>query len=91
MVAVELRLKLLVVTVKLAELDVAATVAEAGTLRIELLSASVTLAPPVGAVWFKVTVQVLEELGPIVEGLHASAEMPRVPPRLRVVLTELPP
>ena len=91
MVAVELRLKLRVVTVKLAELDVAATVTEAGTLRIELLSASVTLAPPVGAVWVKVTVQVLEELGPIVEGLQASEDTPSEAPRLSVVLTKLPP
>ena len=59
MVALELLLTAAVVARKLtAEAD-AGTVTEAGTLRAELVFVSVTLAPPVGAGWVKVRVQVL--------------------------------
>ena len=43
---------------KVAEVAPAATVAEAGTVSKVLLAETVTAAPPVGAAWFRVTVQV---------------------------------
>ena len=48
-----------VVAAKVAEVAAAATVTDAGTVRVELVFVSVTLAPPVGAGWVKVRVQVL--------------------------------
>src|SRR5437867_991720 len=44
--------------VKEAEEDAAATVTEAGTVSVVLLEERATLAPPVGAAWERVTVQV---------------------------------
>jgi hypothetical protein len=52
----------------------AATLTELGMVSIVLLSDSVTLAPPVGAALVKVTVQVLEALGPRLLGTQASEE-----------------
>ena len=63
-----------VVTLKVVEEAAAATVTDAGTVRVELALDSVTLAPPVGAAVLNVTVQVLEELGPRLAGLQASEE-----------------
>jgi hypothetical protein len=75
-VIVELALLLMaaVVALKVAEVAAAATVTEAGTVRVELELDSVTEAPPLGAGWVKVTVQVLEEFGPKLVGLHASED-----------------
>jgi hypothetical protein len=61
-VALELLLIVAVVTVKVAEVAAAATETEAGTVKVELVFAKVTLAPPVGAACVSVTVHVLEEL-----------------------------
>jgi len=52
----------------------AATVAVAGTLSGAGLLDSATLAPPVGAVWFSVMVQVLAEFCPSMAGLQLSEE-----------------
>ena len=60
--------------VKEAEEDAAATVTDAGTVRVVLLEERATLAPPVGAAWERVTVQVLEEFCPRVVGLQVSEE-----------------
>jgi len=48
-VAFELLLIAAVVALKVADAAAAATLTEAGTVRVELVLVSVTLAPPVGA------------------------------------------
>jgi hypothetical protein len=50
----------------------------------------VTVAPPVGAAWVRVTVQVLEEFGPRLVGLQASEETSTDATRLMLALAELP-
>ena len=52
----------------------AVTVTDAGTVSEVLLLASPTADPPAGAVWVRVTVQVLTPLGPSVAGLHARLD-----------------
>jgi hypothetical protein len=63
-----------VVALKVAVLAPAATVTDVGTVSEVLLLASVTLDPPVGAVWVSVTVQVLTALCPRLLGLHPTPE-----------------
>jgi hypothetical protein len=63
-----------VVALKVADVAVAATVTEAGTLSVALVLVRVTVAPPVGAVSDKVTVQALEELDPRLVGLQTREE-----------------
>jgi len=87
-----------VVALKLAE--VAVTVTEAGTVRVELTEAEpprvglvsdrATITPPVGAGLVRVTVQVVEAFGPTLEGLQASEETSTDAARLTLVLAELP-
>ena len=60
---------------KVAEVAAAVTVTEAGPVRVGLVLDRVTIAPPVGAALVRVTVQVLEELGPRLVGLQVSAEI----------------
>jgi hypothetical protein len=74
-VAVPLLLTAAVVALKTAEEAAAATVTEAGTVSLELEFDSVTTAPPLGAGWVKVTVQVLEEFDPKLFGLQASDDI----------------
>ena len=62
------------VALKVAVVEPAVTVTEDGTVREALLDPSVTLEPPVGAVWVKVTVQVLTALCPRLVGLQARVE-----------------
>jgi hypothetical protein len=76
-------------TVKFADVAVAATVTDAGTVRVELLLESVTLAPPVGAGWVRVTVQVLKELDPTLPGAQDRVETKIGASRLTVVFAEL--
>jgi hypothetical protein len=90
-VALELLPTAAVVALKVAEVAAAATVTDAGTFKIELLFARVTLAPPAGAGWVRVTVQVLEEFGPRLAGLHTREETRLVDVRLIAVLAALPP
>ena len=79
-----------VVALNVAEVAAAATVTEAGTVRVEFVLVRVTLAPPVGAGWLKLTVQVLEELGPRLVGTQASEETVADGVRVMVVLAEVP-
>ena len=78
-----------VVALKVAVVAAAATVTDAGTVRVELVLVRVTEAPPVGAAWVRVTVQVLEEFGPRLVGLQASEEITGAT-RLMLALAELP-
>jgi hypothetical protein len=89
MVAVELLLMVAVVTLKVADVAAAATVTDAGTVNVALEFARVTLAPPVGAAWVRVTVQVLEELAATLEGLQVNVETSTGATRLTVALAEL--
>jgi hypothetical protein len=78
-----------VVTLNVADVAAATTVTEDGTVRVVLEFERVTLAPPVGAAWVSVTVQVLDELAPMLAGLQASDETSTGATRLTVVLAEL--
>ncbi len=89
MVALWLPLKAPAVAVNVAEVAVAPTVTDPGTLRIPLLLERLTLAPPAGAAWESVTVQELDVLGPKLVGLHASEETTTAASRLTVALLEL--
>ena len=79
------------VALKVAVVDPAVTVTDAGTVSEALLLASVTLDPPVGAVWVSVTVQVLTALWPRLVGLHATPETSTGANRLIVAVCELLP
>jgi hypothetical protein len=52
------------------------TVTEGGTVSRALLLPSVTLAPPVAAAEFRLTLHAETELGPRLAGLHVSDEIP---------------
>jgi hypothetical protein len=67
-------LNVLVVALKVAEVDPAATTTEPGVVSVALLLDKGTVAPPVGAALLKEMVQVLEALGPKVVGLQASED-----------------
>jgi hypothetical protein len=75
--------------VKVADVVPAATVTDAGTVRAKLVLLRVTVAPPVGAAWFIVTVQVVEERGPRLRELQVSDETSTGATRLMVALAEL--
>jgi len=79
-----------VVALKGADVAAAGTVTEAGTVRVALVFVRVTIAPPAGAAFIKVTVQVVEEFGPRLLGLQASEETSTEAARLTLVLAELP-
>jgi hypothetical protein len=79
------------VAVKVAVVAPESTVTEAGTVSRELLLASATADPPAGAVWLRVTVQVLEALWPRLVGLHATPETTTDETRLMVPVFELEP
>ena len=78
-----------VVTMKFTDVAAAATVTDAGTVRVALEFARMTLAPPAGAGWVSVTVHVLEELAARLVGLQASDETSTDAIRLTVALAEL--
>ena len=87
--ALELLLMAAVVALKVADVAAAATVTDAGTVNVELVLVRAMLAPPAGAGWVRVTVQVVEELGPTLVGEHASEEIRTDAARVTVVLAEL--
>jgi hypothetical protein len=89
MVVLELLLMAAVVTMNLADVAAAATLTEGATVKVALEFDSVTLAPPAGAAWVRVTVQVLEELAPMPAGLQAKDDTSTVAARFTVVLAEL--
>jgi hypothetical protein len=90
-VALPLPLRAAVVMVKVADLEPAGIVIDAGTVRAELLLARLINAPPLGAFLDRVTVQVAEAFGPRVEGLQRSVGFARpttTAARLTLVFTE---
>jgi hypothetical protein len=74
MVVVELLLTAAVDTIKLADVAPAGTVMDGATVNVALEFERVTLAPPVGAARVRLTVQMLEEFGPTLLGLHDKAD-----------------
>jgi len=90
MVALELLAMAAADIVKFADVAAAATVMDEVTVSFELVFERVTPAPPEGAGWVSVTVQVPEELDSRLAGLHVSDETSTEPVRLTVVLAELP-
>jgi hypothetical protein len=79
-----------VAALKVAEIAAAATVTDAGTVRVGLVLVRVTVTvAPVGAAWVRVTVHELEELGPRLVGLQTSEETSAGATRLIVVLAEV--
>ena len=66
-----------------------ATVTDAGTVRVALVLARVTVAPPVGAGCVRVTVQVLEEFDPRLAGLQANDDTSTDATRLTLAVAEL--
>jgi len=87
--ALPLLLMVPVVTVKVPEVAAAATVTELGAVKVELVFDKVMLAPPAGAACVRVTVQLLDEFGPRLLGLHDKADTRTVAVRFTVVLAEL--
>lgn len=75
---------------KVADVDPAGTVTDAGTVSAELVLVRVTALPPVGAAWFSVTVQALDALGPRLAGLQLIAVTTVGATRLMVTLCEPP-
>ena len=69
----------------------AGTVTDAGTVSEALLLASVTLEPPVEAVWVSVTVQALTALCPRLAGLQATPDTRTGATRLTAAVCELLP
>jgi hypothetical protein len=80
---------LAVVALKVADVAAAVTVTDAGTVSVALVFVSVTNAPPAGATFVNVTVQVLEALCPRLVGLHASDDTSTGATRLIVVFAEV--
>jgi hypothetical protein len=90
MVAVASAGMAVVVALNVAVFAEAGTVTDAGVVKSALLSDSVTCAPPLGAAFDKVTVQVLDAFGPMLAGLQATEETTVAAVRFTVVLAELP-
>jgi hypothetical protein len=92
MVAVELPLTAAVDTVKLADVAPAGTVTDGATIKFALEFERVTLAPPAGAARVRLTVQMLEEFGPTLLGLHDKEDTvtDADATRFTVVFAELP-
>ncbi len=89
-VAIRLLLNAPVVALKLAVVDPAATVTDAGTVSAAWLLLSDTDAPPVGAAFDNVTAQELVALDPRLVGLHTSELTNTGATRLIVAGAELP-
>jgi hypothetical protein len=79
------------VALKVAVVDPAAMVTEAGTESEALLLASVTVEPPTEAVCDSVTVQVLTALWPRLVGLQVTPETSSSATRLMLAVWELLP
>jgi hypothetical protein len=79
-----------VLALKDAAVNAAGTVTDDGVVRAELGLVNVTTAPPTGAGWDRLTVQVLAAFGPRMVGLHSSEEIRTEVARPTVVFAELP-
>ena len=79
-----------VVALKVAVVAAADTVTDAGTFWVALVFVRVTSAPPAGAAFVSVTVQVLEAFGPRLVGLQASDDTSTGATSVTVALAELP-
>lgn len=79
-----------VVALNCAEVAAPPTVTEAGTVRLPLLLTRLTGAPPPGAAWVNVTVQVLLAFEPRLDGVHAREETSTGGTRLIAAVPELP-
>jgi hypothetical protein len=77
------------VALKVAVADPAATVTVAGTVSAAALLDKATLAPPVGATWVSVMVQMLEELCPRPVGLQLSEDIRTVTVKLMPAVAEV--
>ena len=73
-VALELLLMDVVVALKIAERGRCGHRNRCRNREVELVFDRTTLAPPLGAGWVSVTVQVLEEFGPRLAGLQARED-----------------
>lgn len=89
MVSTWLPPKVPVDAIKVAAVALAGAATVAGTVRTERLEVNVTMAPLVGAGRLRVTVQVLEELGPRLVGLH-DTEDTSTAARVSKAVVELP-
>ena len=90
MVALELLLRAAVVTMRFTDVAAAATVMEGATVSAALEFERLTLAPPAGAGWVRVTVQMPEAFEPRLVGLHETAETDtEEATRLTVAVAEL--
>ena len=78
------------VALKVAAIAPAATVTDGGTVSEGLLLATARLRPPAGAAWVRLTVQVLEALGPTLDGLQTSDETSAGATRLTIALADAP-
>jgi len=79
-----------VVALKEASASPAGTETVDGTVNMELVLASVMTAPPAGAAWFTLTVQVLVAFGPRLAGLQESEETSTELASTIVAFAELP-
>ncbi len=82
-------LSVVVVALKDAVVAAAGTVTEVGTVRVAFVFVSAATAPPAGAAWVRVTVQVLDAFCPKLVGLHTSVDTNTGAIRLIVALAEL--
>ena len=79
------------VAVKLPVGEPDATVTEPGAVSALLLLARVTLVPPAGAAWLRVTVQAVVKPGPTVAGVQVNELRVRVGVNVRTAACEIPP
>jgi len=79
-----------VLALKKAAVKAGGTVTDDGTVRAGLVFARVTTAPPAGAGWDRLIVQLLVEFGPRLVGLHKREEGRTEGVRVRVAFAELP-
>src|SRR5579872_4759795 len=78
-----------VVTLNVVNVAPGPTVAAPGTVSVVLVLVRVTLAPPAGAGWVRVTVQMLDPFCPTLAGLQARVDTSTGASRLTVVFAEL--
>ena len=90
MVALELPVMFPLLAANVAVLTAAANVTDAGTLSKEFVLARAITAPPAGAGWDRLTVQLVDVFGPMLVGLQVREKTCMDGVRLRVVFAELP-